>query len=75
MVRIITEKTFKYFTVTVAALKNTSAIYYINGDWTIDWPRKFYGAGTVFHYERLDGQPEVIHSLGPTTEDLVFMVK
>ncbi|XP_061197247.1 A disintegrin and metalloproteinase with thrombospondin motifs 6-like [Saccostrea echinata] len=56
------------------ALKNTSDIYYINGDWTVDWPRKFSAAGTVFHYERLDGQPEVIHSLGPTTEDLVFMV-
>ena len=34
----------------------------------------FPGAGTVFNYERLDGQPETIHSLGPTTEDVVFMV-
>ena len=58
----------------VSALKNTSDFFYINGDWRVDWPRMFPGAGTVFNYERLDGQPETIHSLGPTTEDVVFMV-
>lgn len=59
---------------TVSALKNMSNMFLINGGWTVDWPRMFYGAGTVFNYERLDGQPEVIHSTGPTTEDVVFMV-
>lgn len=56
------------------ALKNMSNMFLINGGWTVDWPRMFYGAGTVFNYERLDGQPEVIHSTGPTTEDVVFMI-
>lgn len=62
------------FPINFLALKNMSNMFFINGGWTVDWPRMFYGAGTVFNYERLDGQPEVIHSTGPTTEDVVFMV-
>lgn len=48
--------------------------YYINGDWTIDWPRKFTVAGTVFHYKLSDNEPESLQALGPTSEDLVVMV-
>ena len=34
------------------ALKSEGDDYYINGAWTIDWPRKFDVAGTAFHYKR-----------------------
>ncbi len=49
--------------------------YFINGAWTIDWPRKFQVASTVFHYERLDDGPEILRALGPTSETLILMVK
>lgn len=58
----------------LAALKDAQDHYYINGDWTIDWPRKFPIAGTVFHYKLADHEPESMHALGPTEEDLVVMV-
>ena len=58
-----------------AALRNVKAEYYINGDWTIDWPRKFRIAGTVFHYKLAEFQPESLQALGPTSEDLVVMVR
>ncbi|KAK2173582.1 hypothetical protein NP493_866g01061 [Ridgeia piscesae] len=48
--------------------------YYINGAWTIDWPRKFEVANTVFHYERSNKKPESLTALGPTSEDLVLML-
>ncbi|XP_013409605.1 A disintegrin and metalloproteinase with thrombospondin motifs 6 [Lingula anatina] len=48
--------------------------YYINGAWTIDWPRKFEVAGTVFHYERAPDAPETLWALGPIQEPLVIMV-
>ena len=48
--------------------------FYINGYWTIDWPRKFEVANTLFHYERPKDAPETIYALGPTSEDLLVMV-
>ena len=59
----------------VSALRNENNEYYINGDWTIDWPRQFSIAGTIFTYERQSGEPEVFSAIGPTTEDLIIMVK
>lgn len=58
----------------VEALRNVKDEYYINGDWTIDWPRKFPIAGTVFHYKLVEHEPESFRALGPTSEDLVVMV-
>uniref|UniRef100_A0A8C7DLT8 ADAM metallopeptidase with thrombospondin type 1 motif 6 n=1 Tax=Oncorhynchus kisutch TaxID=8019 RepID=A0A8C7DLT8_ONCKI len=56
------------------ALKSEGDDYYINGAWTIDWPRKFHIAGTAFHYKRPLDEPESIEALGATTEILVVMV-
>ncbi|XP_014668657.1 PREDICTED: A disintegrin and metalloproteinase with thrombospondin motifs 6-like [Priapulus caudatus] len=56
------------------SLKTTGEKYYINGAWTIDWPRMFEVAGTVFEYKRPEHTPEVLTARGPTTEDLVVMV-
>lgn len=57
-----------------AALKSDGDDYYINGAWTIDWPRKFDIAGTAFHYRRPSDEPESLEALGATTENLVVMV-
>ncbi|XP_040013463.1 A disintegrin and metalloproteinase with thrombospondin motifs 6 [Xiphias gladius] len=56
------------------ALKSEEDDYYINGAWTIDWPRKFDIAGTAFHYKRPSDEPESLEALGATTENLVVMV-
>ncbi len=56
------------------ALKSEGDDYYINGAWTIDWPRKFDIAGTAFHYKRPSDEPESLEALGATTENLVVMV-
>lgn len=58
----------------VTALKSEGDDYYINGAWTIDWPRKFDIAGTAFHYKRPTDEPESLEALGATTENLVVMV-
>ncbi|XP_055010162.1 A disintegrin and metalloproteinase with thrombospondin motifs 6 [Boleophthalmus pectinirostris] len=56
------------------ALKSEGDDYYINGAWTIDWPRKFDIAGTAFHYKRPSDDPESLEALGPTTDNLFVMV-
>ncbi|XP_041357696.1 A disintegrin and metalloproteinase with thrombospondin motifs 6-like [Gigantopelta aegis] len=59
------------------AMRNSKGKYHINGDWTIDWPRKFHVAGTVVHYERPERSEEGLESMkaiGPTSEDLVIMM-
>ncbi|XP_029372230.1 A disintegrin and metalloproteinase with thrombospondin motifs 6 [Echeneis naucrates] len=56
------------------ALKSEEDDYYINGAWTIDWPRKFDIAGTAFHYKRPSDEPESLEALGATTENLIVMV-
>lgn len=58
----------------VTALKSEADDYYINGAWTIDWPRKFDIAGTAFHYKRPTDEPESLEALGATSENLVVMV-
>uniref|UniRef100_A0A674N568 ADAM metallopeptidase with thrombospondin type 1 motif 6 n=1 Tax=Takifugu rubripes TaxID=31033 RepID=A0A674N568_TAKRU len=57
-----------------AALKSEGEEYYINGAWTIDWPRKFDIGGTTFHYKRPSDEPESLEAMGPTTENLFVMV-
>ncbi|KAG7245906.1 hypothetical protein CRUP_033412, partial [Coryphaenoides rupestris] len=54
-------------------LKSEGDDYYINGAWTIDWPRRFDIAGTTFHYRRPSDGPETLEALGATTEILVVM--
>uniref|UniRef100_A0A8K9WV98 ADAM metallopeptidase with thrombospondin type 1 motif, 6 n=1 Tax=Oncorhynchus mykiss TaxID=8022 RepID=A0A8K9WV98_ONCMY len=56
------------------ALKSEGDDYFINGAWTIDWPRKFDIAGTAFHYKRPLDEPESLEALGATTDNLVVMV-
>ncbi|KAM9840912.1 A disintegrin and metalloproteinase with thrombospondin motifs 6 isoform 1-T1 [Aulostomus maculatus] len=56
------------------ALKSEGDDYYINGAWTIDWPRKFDIAGTAFHYKRPTDEPESLEALGATTESLIVMI-
>lgn len=56
------------------ALKSEGDDYYINGAWTIDWPRKFDVSGTAFHYKRPTDEPESLEALGPTSENLIVMV-
>ncbi|XP_062984090.1 A disintegrin and metalloproteinase with thrombospondin motifs 6 isoform X3 [Elgaria multicarinata webbii] len=56
------------------ALKSEEDDYYINGAWTIDWPRKFDVAGTAFHYRRPTDEPESLEALGPTSENLIVMI-
>ncbi|TKS85021.1 disintegrin and metalloproteinase with thrombospondin motifs 6 [Collichthys lucidus] len=56
------------------ALKSEGEDYYINGAWTIDWPRKFDIAGTSFHYKRPSDEPESLEALGATSENLFVMV-
>ncbi|KAE8285444.1 A disintegrin and metalloproteinase with thrombospondin motifs 6 [Larimichthys crocea] len=56
------------------ALKSEGDDYYINGAWTIDWPRKFDIAGTSFHYKRPSDEPESLEALGATSENLFVMV-
>ncbi|KAK2151593.1 hypothetical protein LSH36_358g02030 [Paralvinella palmiformis] len=48
--------------------------YFINGAWTIDWPRKFDVANTMFNYVRPKDGKELFSALGPTSEDLVVMI-
>ncbi|TUV30810.1 A disintegrin and metalloproteinase with thrombospondin motifs 6 [Bagarius yarrelli] len=56
------------------SLRSEGNDYYINGAWTIDWPRKFDVAGTAFHYKRATDEVESLEALGATTENLVIMV-
>ncbi|TNN23516.1 A disintegrin and metalloproteinase with thrombospondin motifs 6 [Liparis tanakae] len=55
-------------------LKSKGDQYFINGKLTIDTPRRFDVAGTVFHYRRPADGPETLEALGPTNVTLVVMV-
>lgn len=65
---------FRWIVICFLALKSEGDDYYINGAWTIDWPRKFDVAGTAFHYKRPTDEPESLEALGPTSENLIIMV-
>ncbi|XP_041417069.1 A disintegrin and metalloproteinase with thrombospondin motifs 18 [Xenopus laevis] len=56
------------------AVRNLKKKYYLTADWTIDWPRKFSFAGTIFDYQRSFQQPESIYAAGPTNETLIFEI-
>ncbi|XP_077980914.1 A disintegrin and metalloproteinase with thrombospondin motifs 6-like [Glandiceps talaboti] len=56
------------------ALKSVNDDYYVNGQWTIDWPSSYDVAGTTFKYERPPDEPEVLTASGPTNQDLIVML-
>uniref|UniRef100_A0A803TDY7 ADAM metallopeptidase with thrombospondin type 1 motif 18 n=1 Tax=Anolis carolinensis TaxID=28377 RepID=A0A803TDY7_ANOCA len=56
------------------AVRNLNKRYYLTKEWTIDWPGKFYFAGTVFEYQRSFNHPERLIASGPTNETLVFEI-
>jgi len=61
----------------VAAVRNQTGHYYLNGNWRIDFPRDLRFIGTIFHYERKPHgfyAPEAIWALGPITEDIYIVV-
>lgn len=58
----------------VPVLKSKGDQYFINGKLTIDTPRRFDVAGTVFHYRRPTDGPETLEALGPTNMTLIVMV-
>lgn len=58
----------------VSVLKSKGDQYFINGKLTIDTPRRFDVAGTVFHYRRPTDGPETLEALGPTNMTLIVMV-
>ncbi len=68
------------FCLSSTALRNANGQYYINGNFSIDYPQPFSVAGTTVHYERFQGDrkrnnaPEVLRALGPTSEPLFVVV-
>ncbi|XP_072031734.1 papilin-like isoform X2 [Amphiura filiformis] len=62
------------------ALRNANGQYYINGNFSIDFPQPFSVAGTTVHYERFTAErkrnnaPEVFRALGPTSEPLFVVL-
>ncbi|KAG8143983.1 hypothetical protein E2320_001115 [Naja naja] len=54
------------------AVRNLNKKYYLTKDWTVDWPGKFYFAGTMFDYQRPFSHPEKLSASGPTNETLIF---
>ncbi|XP_027871688.1 A disintegrin and metalloproteinase with thrombospondin motifs 18 isoform X1 [Xiphophorus couchianus] len=56
------------------AVRSLKKKYYLTGDWTVDWPGRFYFGGTVFDYQRSFNKPESLYAIGPTNETLVFEI-
>lgn len=59
----------------IPVLKNKGDQYFINGNLSIDTPRRFNVAGTTFHYRRPTDGPETLEALGPTNMSLIVMVR
>lgn len=59
----------------IPVLKNKGDQYFINGNLSIDTPRRFSVAGTTFHYRRPTDGPETLEALGPTNMSLIVMVR
>lgn len=55
-------------------LKSKGDQYFINGNLSIDTPRRFHVAGTTFYYRRPTDGPETLEALGPTNMSLIVMV-
>ncbi|MGH0172808.1 UNVERIFIED_CONTAM: hypothetical protein FKN15_066670 [Acipenser sinensis] len=48
--------------------------YLLNGDWLIDAPGVYAGAGTTLHYRRTYENRETLEAEGPTAEELHILV-
>ncbi|XP_068614833.1 A disintegrin and metalloproteinase with thrombospondin motifs 16 [Brachionichthys hirsutus] len=56
------------------AVRDTRRGYYLNGQWTVDWPGRHPVAGAIFEYKRPYNRPESLISTGPTNETLVIEI-
>lgn len=57
------------------ALKSVGNEYHINAEWFIEWPKSFDVGSTTFRYDRPEDSPETLTALGPTSEELIVMVR
>lgn len=57
------------------AVRDTQKRYFLNGQWTVDWPGRHSIAGAIFEYKRPYNRPESLISTGPTNETLLIEVK
>ncbi|XP_023416681.2 A disintegrin and metalloproteinase with thrombospondin motifs 16 isoform X2 [Cavia porcellus] len=53
------------------SVRNVFRRYYLNGQWTVDWPGWYKFSGTAFEYRRSYKEPESLTSTGPTNETLI----
>lgn len=58
-----------------SVLKSKGDQFFINGNLSIDTPRRFNVAGTTFYYRRPPDGPETLEALGPTNMSLIIMVR
>lgn len=65
---------FSFLPPRFSVLKNKGDQYFINGNLSIDTPRRFSVAGTTFYYRRPTDGPETLEALGPTNMSLIIMV-
>lgn len=56
------------------AMRDAQRRYYLNGQWTVDWPGRHPIAGAIFEYKRPYNRPESLISAGPINETLVIEV-
>nr|XP_046466549.1 papilin isoform X8 [Neodiprion pinetum] len=59
------------------AIRNSTGHYYLNGNRTIDFPRSFKFAGTVFRYERRPTEimtADMVTALGPTNQTIYIVL-
>uniref|UniRef100_A0AAV2MBL6 A disintegrin and metalloproteinase with thrombospondin motifs 16 n=1 Tax=Knipowitschia caucasica TaxID=637954 RepID=A0AAV2MBL6_KNICA len=56
------------------AVRDTHRHYFLNGQWTVDWPGRHAIAGTMFEYKRPYNRPESLLSAGPTNETLIIEI-
>uniref|UniRef100_A0A8C4SLX1 ADAM metallopeptidase with thrombospondin type 1 motif, 16 n=1 Tax=Erpetoichthys calabaricus TaxID=27687 RepID=A0A8C4SLX1_ERPCA len=56
------------------SVRNLQQKYYLNGQWTIDWPGRHKFAGTIFEYKRPYHRPETLSASGPINETLVIEI-
>uniref|UniRef100_A0A8C6UWE2 ADAM metallopeptidase with thrombospondin type 1 motif, 16 n=1 Tax=Neogobius melanostomus TaxID=47308 RepID=A0A8C6UWE2_9GOBI len=56
------------------AVRDTQRRYFLNGQWTVDWPGRHSIAGAMFEYKRPYNRPESLISTGPTNEKLVIEI-
>ena len=56
-------------------MKSANEKFILNGALNIDWPRKFSAVNTIFTYDRPIDGPEELIAIGPTSEELIILVR